>query len=116
VPRRKRPSIPDALLDQILDGTDPRAAFNSDGVLDALGACQCSCRAGIVTRWRLSERRQCCELAIWTTMSRSGLSVTAPMGVQLRVCPLQRRGSRSRAALHPIFGAAEVRVSGLFSR
>jgi putative transposase len=36
MPRRKLPSIPDALLDQLLDGTDPRAAFNPDGVLDAL--------------------------------------------------------------------------------
>jgi putative transposase len=34
--RRKQPSIPDALLDQALDGTDPRTAFNPDGVLDAL--------------------------------------------------------------------------------
>jgi hypothetical protein len=29
-------SIPDALLDQLLDGTNPRTAFNPDGVLDAL--------------------------------------------------------------------------------
>jgi putative transposase len=36
VPRRKQPSIPDALLDQLLDGTDPRTAFNPDGVIDAL--------------------------------------------------------------------------------
>jgi putative transposase len=34
--RRKQPSIPDALLDQLLDGADPRTAFNPDGVLDAL--------------------------------------------------------------------------------
>jgi putative transposase len=34
--RRKQPSIPDALLDQLLDGADPRSAFNPDGVLDAL--------------------------------------------------------------------------------
>src|SRR6266446_10433312 len=34
--RRKQPFIPDALLDQLLDGTDPRTAFNPDGVLDAL--------------------------------------------------------------------------------
>jgi putative transposase len=36
MPRRKQPSIPDALLDQLLDGTDPRSAFNPVGVLDAL--------------------------------------------------------------------------------
>jgi putative transposase len=36
MPRRKQPSIPDALLDQLLDGADPRSAFNPDGVLDAL--------------------------------------------------------------------------------
>ena len=34
--RRKQPAIPDALLDQLLDGADPRTAFNPDGVLDAL--------------------------------------------------------------------------------
>jgi putative transposase len=36
VPQRKQPAIPDALLDQLLDGADPRSAFNPDGVLDAL--------------------------------------------------------------------------------
>jgi hypothetical protein len=34
--RRKQPSIPDALLDQLLDGSDSRTAFKPDGVLDAL--------------------------------------------------------------------------------
>jgi hypothetical protein len=34
--RRKQPSIPDALLGQLLDGTGPRTAFNPDGVLEAL--------------------------------------------------------------------------------
>ena len=34
--RRKQPAIPDALLDQLLDGADPRTAFNPDGVLDTL--------------------------------------------------------------------------------
>jgi putative transposase len=36
MPRRKSPSIPDALLDQLLNGADPRTAFSPDGVLDAL--------------------------------------------------------------------------------
>ena len=36
MPRRKPPAIPDALLDQLLDGADPRTAFYPDGVLDAL--------------------------------------------------------------------------------
>ncbi len=36
MPRRKLPAIPDALLDQLLDGADPRTAFNRDGVIDAL--------------------------------------------------------------------------------
>ena len=36
MPRRKQPAIPDALLDQLLDGSDPRTAFNPDGILDAL--------------------------------------------------------------------------------
>ena len=36
MPRHKQPAIPDALLDQLLDGSDPRTAFNPDGILDAL--------------------------------------------------------------------------------
>lgn len=34
--RPNPPAIPDALLDQLLGGADPRTAFNPDGVLDAL--------------------------------------------------------------------------------
>lgn len=34
--RRKQPSIPDALLDQLLAGTDPKSAFAKDGLLDEL--------------------------------------------------------------------------------
>ena len=32
--RRKAPHIPDALLDQLLAGADPKTAFESDGLLD----------------------------------------------------------------------------------
>jgi putative transposase len=34
--RRKPPTIPDQLLDQLLAGTDPQAAFAKDGLLDEL--------------------------------------------------------------------------------
>ena len=34
--RRKEPAIADALLDQLLDGTDASAAFEQGGILDAL--------------------------------------------------------------------------------
>ena len=34
--RRKPPRIPDALLDQLLAGADPKSAFAKDGLLDAL--------------------------------------------------------------------------------
>lgn len=34
--RRKQPVIPDALLDQLLDGADPKTAFAKDGLLDEL--------------------------------------------------------------------------------
>ncbi|CAM3180067.1 hypothetical protein JHFBIEKO_4070 [Methylobacterium mesophilicum] len=34
--RRKAPHIPDAILDQLLARADPKAAFESDGLLDAL--------------------------------------------------------------------------------
>ncbi len=34
--RRKEPSIPDALLDQLLSGVDPKTAFDPGGLLDGL--------------------------------------------------------------------------------
>jgi len=34
--RRKDPSIPDALLDQLLAGADPKTAFDPGGLLDGL--------------------------------------------------------------------------------
>ncbi len=34
--RRKAPRIPDALLDQLLAGADPKTAFEADGLLDEL--------------------------------------------------------------------------------
>ena len=34
--RRKEPSIPDALLDQLLSGADPKTAFDPGGLLDGL--------------------------------------------------------------------------------
>ena len=34
--RRKQPVIPDALLDQLLGGADPKTAFAKDGLLDEL--------------------------------------------------------------------------------
>src|SRR6195952_2088677 len=36
MPRRKEPKIPDAILDQLLAGTDPKAAFDPNGLLDGL--------------------------------------------------------------------------------
>ena len=36
MPRRKTPAIPDALLDQLLAGADPRSALESDGLIDSL--------------------------------------------------------------------------------
>lgn len=34
--RRKAPRIPDALLDQLLAGADPKMAFDGNGLLDEL--------------------------------------------------------------------------------
>ena len=34
--RRKEPRIPDAILDQLLGGADPKTAFNPNGLLDDL--------------------------------------------------------------------------------
>jgi hypothetical protein len=34
--RRKEPKIPDALLDQLLAGSDPKKAFYPNGLLDEL--------------------------------------------------------------------------------
>src|SRR4051812_11694661 len=36
MPRRKEPRIPDAILDQLLAGADPRTAFDPNGLLDGL--------------------------------------------------------------------------------
>src|SRR5918992_24182 len=36
MPRRKQPAIPDELLDQLLGGSDPRAALAEGGLLDGL--------------------------------------------------------------------------------
>src|ERR671911_1899879 len=36
MPRRKQPTIPDALLDQLLAGADPKTAFDPNGLLDGL--------------------------------------------------------------------------------
>ena len=36
MPRRKQPAIPDELLDQLLNGSDPRAALADGGLLDGL--------------------------------------------------------------------------------
>lgn len=60
--------------------------------LASAGACQGSCRLKVHAATRVSVRLN------GTTASRSGLSVTAPIGVQLRVVVVQRRGWRWRAA------------------
>ena len=36
MPRRKEPHIPDAILDQLLAGADPKTAFDPNGLLDGL--------------------------------------------------------------------------------
>src|SRR3954465_16091874 len=36
MPRRKEPRIPDAILDQLLGGADPKTAFDPNGLLDGL--------------------------------------------------------------------------------
>src|SRR5215813_10224438 len=36
MPRRKEPIIPDAVLDQLLAGVDPKTAFDPNGLIDSL--------------------------------------------------------------------------------
>jgi putative transposase len=36
MPRRKEPKIPDAILDQLLAGADPKTAFDPNGLLEEL--------------------------------------------------------------------------------
>ena len=36
MPRRKEPHIPDAILDQLLAGVDPKTAFEPNGLIDDL--------------------------------------------------------------------------------
>jgi len=38
MPRRKEPRIPDAALDQLLAGADPKTVFDPNGLLDDLKA------------------------------------------------------------------------------
>lgn len=46
----------------------------------------------------IERESRICEVAVRTMLLRSGLRVTLPIGVQLRVGPLQRRGLLARAA------------------
>lgn len=48
---------------------------------------------------------------VLTTASRSGFKVTAPIGVQFRVAPVQRRGLRSRAWRYRAWRAARISLS-----
>jgi hypothetical protein len=57
------------------------------------GACQGSCRLG----YAAEADSFSLATASLTTDSRSGLSVTAAIGCQLRVCRVQRRGLAARA-------------------
>ena len=36
MPRRKEPDIPDAILDQLLAGADPKTAFDPNGLIEGL--------------------------------------------------------------------------------
>ena len=36
MPRRKEPRIPDAILDQLLAGADPKTVFDPNGLIDEL--------------------------------------------------------------------------------
>ena len=58
-----------------------------------VGASQDSCRLIHATNRVLFSARRWS----WTTASRSGLSVTGPLGAQLRIFPDQRAGLHSRA-------------------
>ena len=55
-------------------------------------------RSGRESRFSDRTGSWICEVAARATVSRSGLRVTAPTCVQLRVCPLQRCGLRWRAS------------------
>jgi putative transposase len=46
MPRRKDPRIPDAVLDQLLAGADPKSVFDLNGLLDDL-------KKGLADRVRL---------------------------------------------------------------
>jgi hypothetical protein len=54
MPRRKPPAIPDEVLDQLLGGSDPRAALADGGLLDGL---KCPASAPMGQNWVVEERR-----------------------------------------------------------
>ena len=50
MPRRKEPKIPDAVLDQLLAGADPKTAFAPNGLLDELKKALAALDAAITLR------------------------------------------------------------------
>src|SRR3954470_7557197 len=73
MPRRKQPAIPDELLDQLLAGSDPRAALTEGGLLDGL-------------KKALAERALNAELDHhWRPASRTG-APTVGMATAPRAC------------------------------
>ena len=79
--RRKAPHIPDALLDQLLAGADPKTAFEADGLLDAL-------------KKALAERALNAEMTILWQQRKLATAVTATAARRSRPRPV---GSSSRS-------------------
>ena len=86
--RRKAPRIPDAILDQLLAGADPKTAFEADGLLDEL-------------KKALAERALNAEME--TTIWRARRLATRATAMAARRSPPRPAGSsfRSRATGRP---------------
>ena len=82
---------------------DPQFVEKLEDIV-GLGACQVSCRLIHAASGCVSSAVECAA----TTESRSGLRVTAPVGVQSRVRPDHRAGLRSRALRYSSWRAARM--------
>jgi putative transposase len=93
MPRRKQPAIPDELLDQLLGGSDPRAALADGGLLDGLK----KALAERVLNAELDHHLETGE-PDGRANGRNGYSAKSVLRVCTRINPLLRLGLRDDPA------------------
>jgi hypothetical protein len=89
MPRGKQPAIPDELLDQLLSGSDPRAALAEGGLLDGL-------------KKALAERALDAELDHHGRNGPGGRFAARPARRRGAEASAGRPGCRRKVALRPV--------------